>query len=88
MITYEDVKIDTEAWRDRPGNRERIDNLKWARDHCSGYFRSVISVAENEDRQPRQIKECFPKPEYNMRLVALNEHTGEFLARHEPRSNS
>jgi len=21
-------------WSNRPGNRERIENLKWARDHC------------------------------------------------------
>lgn len=85
-IAYEDIKIDTEAWRRRPGNRERIQNLIWARDHCDGFFKSVITIAVDEHRQPRQIRECFPKPEYNMRLITLNEHTGEFLARHEPPS--
>lgn len=83
VVTYEDVKIDTEAWRDRPGNRERIENLKWARDHCGGFFKTVITIAVDEKSQPRQIRECFPKPEYNMRLLSLNETTGEFLAQHQ-----
>ena len=44
-IAYEDIKIDTEAWRQRPGNRERIQNLIWARDHCDGFFKAVITFA-------------------------------------------
>lgn len=82
-VFYEDVKIDTEAWRDRPGNRERIANLIWAREHCNGFFKTVITIAKDERRQPREIRECFPKPEYNMRILSLNEGTGEFVACHQ-----
>jgi hypothetical protein len=42
-VTYDDVHVDTRAWKDRPGNKERIENLKWARDNCDGLFKAVIT---------------------------------------------
>lgn len=64
---------------DRPGNGERLENLKWARDHCDGLFRVVITVAKDEKAHPREIAECYPR-DLLMRLVDLDEATGEFRA--------
>jgi hypothetical protein len=69
-----------EGWMDRPGNRERLANLKWARDHCDGLFKVVVVVAEDTAAQPRKIKECFPQAKLLMRLTDLDESTGEFRA--------
>jgi hypothetical protein len=67
-------------WIDRLGNRERIENLKYARDHRGGLFRVVIMAAIDPAAEPRQIREAFPQPNMVWRLVALNEDTGEFRA--------
>lgn len=82
VVLYNDIGIDTRAWVNRPGNRERLENLRWARDHCDGYFRAVVVVAEDPDVQPRRIVDCYPQPNWNMRLVELNDQTGEFRAVH------
>jgi len=71
---------DLHQWMNTPGNRERIDNLKWARDHCDGLFRVVITVAKDVNASPREIAKCFPQERMLMRLVELNEDTGEFRA--------
>lgn len=63
-----------------PGNRERIENLKWARDHCDGLFRVVVTVARDTKEIPRHIADCFPKPNLVMRITDLDEETGEFRA--------
>jgi hypothetical protein len=68
------------AWIDTPGNRERLENLKWARDNCDGLFRVVITVAKDETAIPRSIAECYPRPNLIMRITDLNEKTGEFRA--------
>ncbi len=67
-------------WTDLPGNRERIENLKWARDHCDGLFRVVIAVAKDVTAVPREIADCFPQDRILMRITDLNEDTGEFRA--------
>lgn len=34
-LTYSTIgRSDLSKWQDLPGNRERIENLKWAKDHC------------------------------------------------------
>jgi hypothetical protein len=71
---------DLYTWIDRPGNRERIDNLIWARDHCDGLFRVVITVAEDVKANPRRIADCYPKDELLMKITDLDENTGEFRA--------
>lgn len=71
---------DLYAWKDRLGNRERIDNLIWSRDHCDGLFRVVITVAEDVKANPRKIEDCFPKDEWLMKITDLDENTGEFRA--------
>jgi len=67
-------------WIDTPGNRERLENLKWARDNCGGFFRVVITVAKDIHAVPRSISECYPQPNLVMRITDMNEETGEFRA--------
>jgi len=72
-------RSDLPEWNN-PGNRERLENLRWARDHCDGLFRVVITVAEDIKSSPRKIARCFPQDRMVMKLLDLNEQTGEFRA--------
>jgi hypothetical protein len=67
-------------WKDRLGNQERIENLKWARDRCEGLMQVVIIEAVDSNAQPREIAKSFPQKRLRMKLTALNEETGEFSA--------
>jgi hypothetical protein len=67
-------------WTDLPGNRERIDNLIWARDHCNSLFRVVITVAKDVKAKTRKIEDCYPKDDWVMQITKLDEKTGEFRA--------
>jgi len=80
-IVYSDFgEKNLEHWKTRPGNSERIENLRWARDNCGGLFRVVIAVAKDTNADPRAISECYPQDKLIMRLLELNEDTGEFRA--------
>ena len=68
------------GWKDKPGNKERAENLKWARDHCDGRFRVIIAVAKDPSASPREILECYPHDRLIMKLIDLDEETGEFIA--------
>jgi hypothetical protein len=67
-------------WKDKPGNRERIENLKWARDHCDGLMKVVIIEAKDTNANSREIADCIVQRRMVMKLVDLNEQTGEFRA--------
>ena len=80
-IVYDTFKrANLHVWIDRPGNRERIENLIWARDRCNGLFRVVITVAEDPNAEPRKIQDCYPKDDWLMQITALDEKTGQFRA--------
>jgi hypothetical protein len=80
-IVYEDYgEKNLDKWKNRPGNSERIENLIWARDHCGGLFKVVIAVAKDINVDPRSIAESYPQDRLVMRLIDLNEDTGEFRA--------
>lgn len=79
-ISYSSFGPNTAVWTNRPGNKERVENLIWARDHCDGLLRVVITVAEDVKANPRRIASCTPQDKLIMRLVELNEETGEFRA--------
>lgn len=66
-------------WKDRNGNRERIENLKWAKEHCDGEFGVVVATAKDVEADPRISTEAYPT-KLKMKLVELNENTGEFSA--------
>ena len=74
------VREDAAEWIKRPGNRERLENLKWAKEHCQGLFHVVIGIAEDINARPRKIRECFPQPNLIMKILELDENTGEFRA--------
>lgn len=78
--TYDCFGLKTAIWSNRHGNRERLENLIWARDQCDGLFRVVIAVAEDVKAEPRAIASCFPHPTMVMRITDLDENTGEFRA--------
>jgi hypothetical protein len=68
-------------WRDRPGNKERLQNLMWARDHCGGLFRVVITIRDDIESSIPRIVDRYPDETLVMRLVGdPDEDTGEFRA--------
>jgi hypothetical protein len=73
-------RADLHLWKDTFGNRERIENLIWAKAHCDGKFRVVITVAKDVTAYPREIEECYPKDDWVMKITGLDELTGEFRA--------
>jgi hypothetical protein len=80
-IRYEGFRADAnEKWLARPGNRERLENLIWARTRCNGLFRVVMVTPEDAHSDPREIAEAFPKSEMVMRITELDDRTGEFRA--------
>ncbi len=79
-VVYDIYGKDVHLWTKKHGNRDRINKLKWARDHCNGRFRVVITVARDEQEYPRKIRDCYPEPNLVMRLTDLDEETGEFRA--------
>jgi hypothetical protein len=66
--------------RKSPGRSERLDNLKWARDHCGGRVRVVIAIAEDVKAVPRRAIEWFPQDSLIMEIRELDEETGAFRA--------
>jgi hypothetical protein len=71
-------------WPSRLGHQERTDNLIHARHHCGGLFRVVRLTPKLGRRRPPHstgatVQRC-PDPRLVMKLIALDEETGEFRA--------
>lgn len=79
MIYHGKVSGDAESLQ-RPGNRERLENLKWAKENCGGIFHVVVVIAKDTQAEVKEIEECFPKPGLRMIITVLDEDTGEFRA--------
>jgi len=79
-MTYQEATDRPPEWTNKPGNRERLENLRWAMDHCGGLFRVVMVKAKNTEADPREIAECFPRDALVMKVTDLNEATGTFRA--------
>lgn len=62
------------------GFTELLENLKWARDNCNGILRIIIAIPKDPKADPRSISECFPQKTLRMRLISLDETTGEYVA--------
>ena len=71
---------DLEAWRTKRGNRERIRDLVLARDRCDGLFKVVIGRANETGHAMLEGSVYEPRPDLVMRLIDLDEATGEFSA--------
>ncbi len=76
--TFDSPTLD--KWVAALGNRERIKHLKWARDNCDGHLRAVILTAADAKAIPRRIANACARKDICMKLVQLNEATGEFSA--------
>ena len=66
------------GWQSRPGHNELIRNLAWARDNCGGEVRIIVAIPEDPKASPRSIRECFPRADIRMRVVDLDEASGDF----------
>jgi len=80
-------------WLDQPGNRARLEDLRWAREHCEGRFRVVVLEAADPAAEPRAVSGASPQQLMVMKLTELDEQTGEFAAAAErivlpPRPNA
>ncbi len=71
---------DLEAWRTKRGNRERIRDLVLARDRCDGLFRVVMGRANAGGDAMLEGSVYEAAPDITMRLIDLDETTGEFSA--------
>jgi hypothetical protein len=70
-------------WPNRLGNQERTKNLIHARDHCGGLFRVVVITPKEGKAPPRStgsISTRYPHRTLIMKLIDLDETTGEFRA--------
>jgi hypothetical protein len=82
VVSYRLHRTGTNApdWMDRPGNRARLADLQWAREHCEGCFRVVIIEATDSAAEPRVIAGASPQRMMVMKIIELDEETGEFTA--------
>jgi hypothetical protein len=68
-------------WKDKPGNRERVNHLIHARDNAGGRFRVVIMKANDvKDDARREVEDAYPRENMVMQLVDLDEENGNFTA--------
>lgn len=74
---------DLESWRTKRGNRERIRDLALARDRCDGLFRVVVGRANETGDAMLEGSLYEARPDLTMRLIDLDETTGEFSAESE-----
>jgi hypothetical protein len=72
--------VEVANWIDMPGNRTRLADLQWAREHCEGCFRVVIIEATDPAAEPRVIAAASPQQMMVMKITELDEETGEFTA--------
>lgn len=71
---------DREAWRTKRGNRERIRDLVLARERCDGLFKVVVGRANEAGDAMLEGSVYEARPDLVMRLIDLDEATGEFSA--------
>jgi hypothetical protein len=67
-------------WIESPGNKARLADLQWAREHCEGRFRVVIIEATDPAAEPRLIARASPQQMMVMKITELDDATGEFTA--------
>ena len=77
---YREPGHDDLLWAARPGNRDRLENLIWARNNCGHLFRVVITVGVAGAHS--EIADCWPHPDLLMHIDELDEKTGAFEAHH------
>jgi len=79
-VTYRLQRTDVPEWIDLPGNRVRLADLQWAREHCDSCFRVVIIEATDAAAEPRTVAGASPQQMMVMKITELDEESGEFTA--------
>ena len=70
---------DRDSWRTKRGNRERIRDLLLARERADGLFKVVVGRA-NAGGDAMLEGSVYEASDITMRLIDLDERTGEFSA--------
>lgn len=78
-LTYTREAIGANDGDSRPGFRELMENLQYARDHCEGLFNVIIAKAKDLKAHPRSIERCWPS-DMLMKLTAFDPMDGTFTA--------
>lgn len=78
MLYRSTASCSQEGWEGSSGHLELVENLAWARDNLDGKVSVIIAVAKDKNASPRSIQECFPQPNLIMRVVELDENSGDF----------
>ena len=80
-IVYRDQGWGNEVEKiNRPGNRERTENIKFALENLNGLVRVVMAKAKDVNSTPRDIESCWPNAKLVMRITAFDPETGEWAA--------
>lgn len=80
-IVYRDQGWGGDADRvNRPGNRERIENIQFAIDLLDGIVHVVMARAVDIDARPRKVELFWPNPKLIMRITEFDPKTGEWAA--------
>lgn len=79
-LVYLDDQDPEAEWRQRIGNKRRIQHLKHAREALNGKFRAIVAKAVDVNADPRKIEKCFPQEGVVWKLDSLDEETGAFTA--------
>ncbi len=79
-LVYLDDEDPEAEWRQRIGNKHRIQHLKHALDMLDGQFRAIIAKAVDLNADPRKIEKCFPQAGVFWKVDSLDERTGAFTA--------
>lgn len=67
-------------WRERTGNKRRIEHLRHTMGNLDGRFRAIIAKAVDTDADPREIENCFPQEGVFWQLDSLDDDSGAFTA--------
>jgi hypothetical protein len=79
LTTYAPSRPPSE-WRHKPGNKERIENIRWALTHCNGVVRVVIAIARNPGAKVRRVLRAYPQRSLVMKITEFDEDCGYFQA--------
>ena len=80
-ILYDDTNWIDSSICTKPGNTERIENIRWALDHLNGEVGVVFLKAKDTKAEPRQIIECYARKDMHMRITDFDPDTGEWKAK-------
>jgi hypothetical protein len=79
-LVYLDDEDPAAEWRQRIGNKRRVQHLRHALEALDGKFRAIVAKAVDVHADPRKIEKCFPQEDVFWRVDSLDDITGAFTA--------